>query len=176
MEEIAEVYARALFEVAAEQDKLEVVRDQLNQFADVVSANRDLQRFLFSPYFSAQEKTDGLHRAVSGAEPELVNFLEALVERHRMPVLFRIRTRFEAMWDKANRRLPVSITTAVPLDEATAASIGQRIGEQTGETIELTSSVDPDIVGGIVLRVGNRIMDASIRAQLDNLRKQVAAQ
>ena len=176
MEEIAEVYARALFEVATEQDKLAVIHEQLNQFADVVSENRDLQGFFFSPYFSAQEKKEGLRRAVTGGEPELVNFLEALIERHRMPALFRIRTRFAAMWDKANRRLPVSIVTAVPLDEATAQSIGRRIGEQTGEQIELSSSVDPDIVGGIVLRVGNRIMDASIKSQLENLRKQVAAQ
>jgi F-type H+-transporting ATPase subunit delta len=176
MEEIAEVYARALFEVASEQDKLEVVRDQLNQFTDVVSDNHDTQLFFFSPYFSAAEKKDGLHRAVTDGEPELVNFLEALIERHRMPVLFRIRTRFEALWDKANKRLPVSIVTAVPLDDATAQSIGRRIGEQTGETIELTSTVDPEIVGGIVLRVGNRIMDASIKSQLENLRKAVAAQ
>ncbi len=176
MEEIAEVYARALFEVASEQDKLELIHEQLNQFADVVSANRDTQLFFFSPYFSGEEKKDGLHRAVSGAEPELVNFLEALIERHRMPALLRIRTRFDALWDKANRRLPVSITTAVPLDEATAQSIGRRIGEQTGEQVELSSTVDEDIIGGIVLRVGNRIMDASIRSQLENLRKQVAAQ
>lgn len=176
MEEIAEVYARALFEVASEQDKLELIRDQLNQFADVVAANRDTQQFFFSPYFSGAEKKDGLSRAVSGGEPELMNFLEALIERHRMPALLRIRTRFEALWDKANRRLPVSIVTAVPLDDATAESIGRRIGEQTGEKVELSSTVDADIIGGIVLRVGNRIMDASIKSQLENLRKQVAAQ
>jgi ATP synthase F1 delta subunit len=176
MEEIAEVYARALFEVASEQDKLELIHDQLNQFTDVVSENRDTQLFFFSPYFSGEEKKDGLHRAVSGAEPELVNFLEALIEHHRMPALFRIRTRFGALWDKANRRLPVSIVTAVPLDDETAQSIGRRIGEQTGERVELSSTVDEDIIGGIVLRVGNRIMDASIRSQLENLRKQVAAQ
>jgi F-type H+-transporting ATPase subunit delta len=176
MEEIAEVYARALFEVASEQDKLELIHEQLNQFVDVVSENRDTQLFFFSPYFTGAEKKDGLARAVSGGEPALINFLEALIERHRMPALFRIRTRFDALWDKANRRLPVSITTAVPLDAATAESIGRRIGEQTGEKVELTSTVDGDIIGGIVLRVGNRIMDASIRSQLDNLRKQVAAQ
>ena len=175
MEEIAEVYARSLFEVASEHDKLEVIHDQLSQFADVVSANRDTQLFFFSPYFSAAEKKDGLARALSGAEPEFANFLEALIERHRMPAIFRIRARFDALWDKANKRLPVSIVTAVPLDAATAESIGRRIGEQTGEKVELSSTVDPDIVGGIVLRVGNRIMDASIRSQLENLRKQVAA-
>jgi F-type H+-transporting ATPase subunit delta len=176
MEEIAEVYARSLFEVASELNKLESIHEQLGQFADILSENRDTQLFFFSPYFSGTEKKDALHRAVSDAEPEFVNFLEALIERHRMPVLFRIRQRFDVMWDRVNKRLPVTITTAVPLDESTVKSIGARIGEQTGENIELSSNVDPDIVGGIVLRVGNRIMDASIKAQLDNLRKQVAAQ
>ncbi|HET9073689.1 MAG TPA: ATP synthase F1 subunit delta [Solirubrobacteraceae bacterium] len=176
MEEIAEVYARSLFEVASEHDRLEAIHDQLDAVADVVSANRDTQLFFFSPYFSAQEKKEGLHRAITDADPIMVNFLEALIERGRMPALFRIRTRFDALWDKLNRRLPVSIVTAVPLDEATVQSIGRRIGEQTGEQIELSSTVDPEIVGGIVLRVGNRIMDASVKAQLDNLRKQVAAQ
>jgi F-type H+-transporting ATPase subunit delta len=176
MEEIAEVYARSLFEVAEERNMLEVVRAQLGQFADVLSANRDTQLFFFSPYFSAEEKKTGLRAAVSDAAPEFENFLEALIERHRMPAIFRIRTRFDAMWDKANKRLPVSIVTAVPLDDATAQSIGARIGEQTGERIEITSTVDADIIGGIVLRVGNRIMDASVRAQLENLRKQVATQ
>src|ERR1700761_3093827 len=114
MEEIAEVYARALFEVASEQDKLDVIHDQLGQFADAVSQNRDTQLFFFSPYFSSEEKKAGLAKAVTGAEPELENFLGALIERHRMPALFRIRTRFEALWDKANKRLPVTITTAVP--------------------------------------------------------------
>jgi ATP synthase F1 delta subunit len=176
MEEIAEVYARSLFEVATELDKLETIHEQLGQFTDVVSENRDTQRFFFSPYFSGTEKKAALHRAISGAEPEFVNFLEALIERHRMPAIFRIRTRFDAMWDRLNKRLAVTITTAVPLDERTVELIGARIGEQTGENIELSSNVDPDIVGGIVLRVGNRIMDASIKTQLENLRKQVAAQ
>jgi F-type H+-transporting ATPase subunit delta len=176
MEEIAEVYARSLFEVACELDKLESIHEQLNEFADAVSGNRDMQLFLFSPYFSAAEKKTGLHRTLSEAEPELVNFLDALIERHRMPALFRIRLRLNAMWDKVHRRLPVSIITAVPLDESTAQSIATRVGDQTGEHVELSSKVDPEIIGGIILRVGNRVMDASIRTQLDNLRKQVAAQ
>jgi ATP synthase F1 delta subunit len=111
---------------------------------------------------------------VSGADEIFVNFLEALIERHRMPVIFRIRTRFEEMWDKVNQLLPVEVTSAIELDRETVESIGRRIGEQTGNQIELSSHVDPDILGGIVLRVGNFILDASIRARLDQLRRQVA--
>lgn len=174
MEEIAEVYARSLFEVAQERDQLDSVRDQLNEFTDALRDNRDVAVFFFSPYFSTEEKKDGLRRGVSGAEESVMNFLEALIERHRMPAIFRIRTRFEEMWDKTNKLLPVEVTSAVELDRSTVESIGQRIGEQTGNQIELSSHVDPDILGGIVLRVGNFILDASIRNRLEQLRKQVA--
>ncbi len=174
MEEIAQVYARSLFEVALEHGDLDEIREQLGQFADALSANRDLAVFFFSPYFSTQEKKDGLERAVSGANEQLMNFLEALLERHRMPAIFRIRTRFDSFWDEENRLLPVEVTSAVSLDEEIVRNIGDRIHEQTGRNVELSSAVDPDILGGIVLRVGNFILDASIKNRLEQLRKQVA--
>jgi len=174
VEEIAQVYARALFEVAQERGVLDVVREQLGQFVEALDANRELAVFLFSPYFSTEEKKEGLRRAVLDAEPSFMNFLEALLERHRMPAIFRIRARYEELWDEENRLLPVSVTSAIELDEGTVASIGERIGESTGRQVELSSAVDPDILGGIVLRVGNLILDASIRNRLEQLRKQVA--
>ena len=174
MEEIAQVYSRSLFDVAQEQDKLDVVRDQLGEFADAVSEQRDLQVFFFSPYFSTQEKKDGLGRALEGADETLISFLELLLEKHRMPAIFRIRRQYDERWEEANQLLPVQVTSAIELDEATVKQIGDAIGEQTGQHIELTSRVDPDILGGIVLRVGNSILDASIRHRLEQLRKQVA--
>jgi F-type H+-transporting ATPase subunit delta len=174
VEEIAQVYARALFEVASERSVLDPVKEQLGQFAEVLNTNREVAIFFFSPYFSTEEKKAGLHRMVDGADPIFMNFLETLVERHRMPVLFRIRTAYEQLWDRVNKLLPVQVTSAIELDAHTIESIGQRIGQQTGEKIELTSIVDPEIIGGIVLRVGNFILDASIRNSLNQLRKQVA--
>lgn len=174
MEEIAEVYARSLFEVAKEQDLLDTIREQLKEFTQAVNDNRDLQIFFFSPYFSTEEKKEALQKTVQDAEPIFVNFLEALIERHRMPAIFRIRDRFQDLWDEENQLLPVQVTSAIELDESIIDNIGARIGEQTGRQVELSSKVDPDILGGIVLRVGNSILDASIRNRLDQLRKQVA--
>jgi ATP synthase F1 delta subunit len=174
MEEIAQVYARSLFEVATEREQLDVVKQQLDQFAGALHDNRELAVFFFSPYFSVDEKKNGLHSSVEGADPAFMNFLEALIERHRMPAIFRIRTDFEALYDKSNKLLPVTVTSAVELDAETIESLGKRIGEQTGNEIELTSNVDPEILGGIVLRVGNFIMDASIRTRLEKLRREVA--
>ena len=143
------------------------------EFADALDANRELQVFFFSPYFSTEEKKDGLHRAVEGADPLLSNFLELLLENHRAPVIFRVRRGYDGLWETHNRLLPVEVTSAVELDEQTVRGIGDRIAEQTGRKIELSSIVEPDILGGIVVRVGNQVLDASIRTRLDSLRKQV---
>jgi F-type H+-transporting ATPase subunit delta len=174
MEEIAQVYARSLFEVAQEQDKLDEVRDQIGQFADALGESRELQTFFFSPYFSTEEKKKGLDSALDGADETVENFLALLIENHRMPALFRVRRELDAMWQDVNKLLPVQITSAIELDGAVARQIGDEIGRQTGRKVELTSTVDPDVLGGIVVRVGNSILDASVRTRLERLRKQVA--
>ena len=102
-----------------------------------------------------------------------MNFLKLLIEKHRMPVLFRVRTTYDAMWEDENKLLPVSITSAVELDKGTVKELGDRIAEQTGRTVELSSQVEPDILGGIVVQVGNSVLDASVRNRLEQLRKQV---
>jgi F-type H+-transporting ATPase subunit delta len=174
MEELAEVYGRSLFQVAREQDKLDLVREQLGQVADAIGSNRELQTFFFSPYFSTEEKQNAVDRVLEGADPVLVNFLKLLIENHRMPVIFRIRGRYERLWEEENRTLPVEITSAVELDKATTDSVGQAIGERTGRKVTLAARVDPDILGGIVVRIGNSILDASIRNRLEQLRRHVA--
>jgi F-type H+-transporting ATPase subunit delta len=174
VEEIARVYAEALFEVAREKEKLDRIRDQLGQLVDALERDRDLQVFFFSPYFSSGEKREGLERAISGAEPELINFLELLIDKHRMPVIFRLRTRFDELWAEENKLLEVTLTSAVDLDPEIVKQVGSEIERQTGRRIELESAVDEGILGGLVLRVGNMVLDASLRNKLDKLRRQVA--
>jgi F-type H+-transporting ATPase subunit delta len=174
MEEIAEVYARSLFEVAKEHDALDRIHDELDQFADALDGNRELQVFFFSPYFSSQEKKDGIRKLLEDADEHFVNFLELLAERHRLPVIFRVRRIFDDLWAEENKLLPVNLTSAVELDESLVKEIGERIEEQTGKKVELSSNVDPDVLGGLVLQVGNMVLDASVRNRLERLRKQVA--
>ncbi|MEX1143122.1 MAG: ATP synthase F1 subunit delta [Thermoleophilaceae bacterium] len=174
MEEIAEVYSRSLFEVASEHGVLDRVHEELGQFADALDGNRDLQVFFFSPYFSSQEKKDAIGTLVEDADESFVRFLELLAERHRMPAIFRIRRELDAMWRRENRLLPVSVTSAVELDSGLVEDIGNRIQEQTGQRVDLSSRVDPGVLGGLVLQVGNMVLDASVRNRLERLRKQVA--
>jgi F-type H+-transporting ATPase subunit delta len=174
MPEADRVYAEALFDVAKEKGELDEIGAQLGQFADAVDGDRELQVFLFSPYFSSAEKIEGLKRALSGAEPELQNFLELLIEKHRMTEVFRIRRQFEQLWKQENKRIDVTVTSAVELDPAVVEKIGEEIERQTERKVELVSRVDDEILGGIVLQVGNMVLDASIRNRLEKLRKSVA--
>jgi F-type H+-transporting ATPase subunit delta len=174
MEEIARVYADALFRAAKAAGKLDVLKEQLSTFANALRENREMELFFFSPYFSSAEKVDGLKRALDGAEPELLNFLELLAEKHRLPVIYRMERQYNARWAKENKRLGVTVTSAVELDPEIAKRIGAEIEKQTGNEVELESRVDDAIIGGLVLQVGNMVLDASIRNRLEKLRKNIA--
>ena len=174
MQDLADVYARSLFEVAQEQDVLDRVHEELGEFVDALNESGDLRVFFFSPYFSSQEKKDGIAKLIDGADENFVRFLELLAERHRMPVIFRVRRRFDDLWREENKLLPVTVTSAVDLDQEVVEGLGKRIEEQTGRHVELSSRVNPDVLGGIVLQVGNMVLDASLRNRLEQLRKTVA--
>ena len=97
MEEIAQVYAQSLFEVAREHDELDEIHEQLGEFADAIDESRDLQLFFFSPYFSSEEKKEGVDKVVEDGNEHLVNFLQLVAERHRMPAIFRMRRAFDRL-------------------------------------------------------------------------------
>jgi F-type H+-transporting ATPase subunit delta len=174
MEEIGQVYARALFESAVENGELDEIQEQLSIWADALAETKDLQTFFFSPRFSSAEKKDAIRKIIDGGSERFLNFLELLAERHRLPATFRIRRYFDELWREEHKMLPVEVTSAVELDEELVRSIGERIEERTGRRIELTSRVDPNIIGGLVLRVGNKVLDASVQGRLQRLRKQIA--
>src|SRR5689334_14803621 len=131
MEEIAAVYARALFEVARDRDELDVVKEQLSDFVGALNEYSHLRVFLFSPYFSTEEKQGGLRRALSDANPAIENFFDLLLEKHRMPVIFRIERRYVRLWEEHNQLLPVGITSAIELDRTTVDRISEQIARQT---------------------------------------------
>ena len=174
MADAARVYAEALFEVGRDKGKLDALQQQLGELAVAVDRNRELQVFFFSPFLSSAEKQEGIKRAITGAEPELINFLELPVDKHRMTEIFRIRRELDELWKHENRRLDVTVTSAVELDSSVVEKIGQEVERQTGEKVDLSSKVDDQILGGIVLQVGNMVLDASIRSRLEKLKKSVA--
>jgi F-type H+-transporting ATPase subunit delta len=97
-----------------------------------------------------------------------------MIEKHRMTEIFRIRRQFDRLWKQENKRIDVTVTSAVELDPAVIEKIGEEIERQTDRKADLASRVDDEILGGIVLQVGNMVLDASIRSRLEKLRKSVA--
>jgi F-type H+-transporting ATPase subunit delta len=174
VEELARVYSEALFSAASERGTVDVIRDELGAFADALEQNRELSTFFFSPSFSTRDKKEGLERVLVGADEIFLNFLDVLIDNHRMPVIFRIRRQYETLWREENRLLPVEVTSAVELDDETVRLIRERVEQQTGRRVELTRRVDDGILGGLIVQVSNLILDASIRNQLERLRRQVA--
>src|SRR5436309_14472299 len=174
MEQLARVYSEALFGAAKQEGKLDLIKEQLGSLADALEENRELSVFFFSPYFSSREKKEGVERVLEGADPIFVNFLKVLIDNHRMPVIFRIRRQYDALWREENRLLPVEVTSAIVLDDDFAKRIAERVERQTGRKVELTRRVDESLLGGLVVRVSNVILDASIRNRLEKLRRQVA--
>src|SRR6476469_5422399 len=173
MEEIGQVYSRALFQSAVENGELDEVQEQRGIWTDALGENKDLQTFFFSPRFSSAEKKDAIRRIIDGGNEHFLNFLELLAERHRLPATFRIRRSFDELWREEHRVLPVEVTSAVELDASLVASIESRIKEATGRQVETTHKVDPNIIGGLVLRVGNKVLDASVSGRLARLRRQI---
>ena len=113
--------------MAKEHDRLDAIRDQLGQLADAVAEDRGLQVFFFSPYLSSDDKKEGLHKAVEGADETLLNFVELLSEKHRMLAIFRIRVRYDVMWERENRRRVVGVTSAIEMDGSTVSRGGDDI-------------------------------------------------
>ena len=151
-----------------------MIHDQLGAFTDALAGQRELHTFFFAPVFSTREKKEGLGRMLIGAEEMFANFLKTLIDNHRMPVIFRIRRQYEALWREEHRLLPVEVTSAIELDDAIANQIRERVEQQTGRTVELSRRVDEGIIGGLIVRVSNMVLDASIRNQLERLRRHVA--
>ena len=164
------MYARALFEAAQEAGRLDVVHEQLGDFAAAIADVPELRRVLENPELDPQEKAAVLGEILGDADELLRNFLLLVSEKGRAGEIEGIYAEFDALVAAENRRLTVELTTAYELSEDEAASIVDKIEQSSGRTVEATRSVDPDLIGGIVLQVGSHRLDASVRGRLARLR------
>ena len=164
------MYARALFEAAQDAGRLDVVHEQLGDFAGAIGEIPELRRVLGNPELDPQEKAAVLGEILGDADELLRNFLLLVSEKGRAGEIEGIYTEFDALVAAENRRLTVELTTAYELSDDEAASIVEKIEKSSGRTVEATRSVDPDLIGGIVLQVGSHRLDASVRGRLARLR------
>lgn len=171
---VAHTYAEALFESARDKDAVAAVRGDLSDFIETVDGSPELTAVLSNPEIETKAKKAAVGAIVKDASPLLANFVQVLIDRGRIGELAEVRAAFEARVTAAEGRIEVEAVTAVPLDDALRGKLVARIESQTGLKAELTEKVDPTIVGGLVLRVGGMVLDASLRERLADMRRRLS--
>jgi F-type H+-transporting ATPase subunit delta len=168
------MYARALFEAAKEVERLDTVREDLGDFVQASVDIPELGALLRNPQLDPRAKIAALEDVLGGADPLVRNFLLVLVEKGRAAQLEEIVREFEALAAQEERRLAVELTTAYELSDEEADAIVGQIEQASGRTVEATRKVDPELIGGIVLRAGSMQVDASVRGRLERLRHELS--
>jgi F-type H+-transporting ATPase subunit delta len=167
------VYATALFDAAKEQGKLQPVREDFGDFVAMLDEVPELDQLLKNPELNPKAKVDALDAILGGVEPLVRNFLLLTVEKQRANRLREINREFERLVAQEERRLSVELTTAFELSDDEAQQIVGQIERASGRPVDATRSVDPGLIGGIVLQAGSMRVDASVRARLEKLRREL---
>lgn len=174
---VARRYAKALFAFGEKKGpaELEAYGKELSQLAGVLAGSPDAMRFFKSPVFSTDEKKAVLGKLLESVavSPSMKNFCDLLADKNRLPFLPDIADAFGKLLDALKGVVRGRVVTAVELPEARRIDIKNKLEKQAGKQLELDYAVDKGILGGIVLKVGDRVLDASLRAQLDILKETI---
>ncbi len=167
------MYARALFGAAQEAGRLDAVREELDDFVEAGRQVPELRSVLTNPELDPRAKAAVLEDILGGADELVRNFLLLVAEKGRAGEIEEIARELDALVDAQERRLAVELTTAFELSEEEARAIVAQIEEVSGRTVEATTKVDPELVGGLVLQAGSLRVDASVRGRLERLRQEL---
>jgi len=168
------IYARALFDAAKDRDRLARVREDLADFVAMVDEVPELRALLRDPVLDPKEKADALDSILGGVDELVRNFLLLVAEKNRTAQIEEIAHEFDRLVAAEERRLEVELTTAFELSDKEAKSIVGQIEKASGREVDATRSVDPDLIGGLILQAGSMRVDASVRGRLNRLRHELA--
>jgi F-type H+-transporting ATPase subunit delta len=170
---VAHTYAQALFEAAKEQGRLDEVRAELREFVTALHDVPELHALLRNPQLDPSAKAEALSEVMEGADELVRNFLRVVAEKGRAPLIEEIAGEFEELIAAEEQILKVELTTAVDLSDQEATSIVEQIEQASGRRVEAMRSVDPSLVGGLVLKAGSLEVDSSVRGRLERLRQEL---
>ena len=171
---VARTYAKALFEAAKEQGRLDEARDELASFVSALHDVPELGALLRNPQLDPPAKAEALAALLKDADELVRNFLKLVAEKGRAPLIEEIAREYEVLVAAEEKILNVELTTAYELSDAEASSIVKQIEKASGRRVEAERSVDPDLVGGLVLKAGTLEADSSVRGRLNRLRQELA--
>ena len=168
---IARVYATALYEAADEEGRVEEVRRDLGEFVQALDSSAELRQLVAAEAVSDVRKTQILMDLTEGGSELVRNLLRLLVDKSRENEIAAVHRAFVASVEKAQGIVHVEVVTAVPLTAPLQEALKQKIESSLRKTVELTMTVDKEILGGLRLRIGDRVADASVRHRLEKLRE-----
>lgn len=169
---IARPYATALFDLAQEEAKLEDVETGLRMIAERAKESADFERFLRSPVISADDKAKAIQEILtkSGASPLITNFVRLVAQNGRLFALLSIISVFKELAAKARGEVLADVTSAEPLTPAQVSALSDTLRDKIGKTVTLSQHVDPSLIGGLVVKVGSRMIDSSLKTKLDAMK------
>ena len=168
---IARNYAEALFDLGESSGRADRYAELIDAVAGAVETTPQVQAVLMSPRVPKSRKARFLSDALEGAPRELVLFLQALVKRGRQRLLREIATEYQALLDIKHNRVRAGVTLARPANQSLQRDIQAALSRQLGKEVLAAFHVDPEILGGTVVRVGERIHDGSVRRRMTKLRR-----
>lgn len=168
---VAATYAEALFEAAEAQTAVDQVRTELDEFAAAMAPGTELRAALLNPEFDPAAKRAAVGDLMEGAHPVSTGFVQVLIDRGRLAEIDDVIAAYGRRVDAAEGRVVVTAVTAIPLTPELREQIREKVRAQTGRDAELEETVDPSIIGGLVLRVGDVVVDASLRTRLEEMRR-----
>jgi F-type H+-transporting ATPase subunit delta len=162
-------YAQAVFDIAREHGDLQQWQDDLTRLADIFS-NLEVISFLENPKIAYEQKAGVLSQHLKGLRPLAQNLAQLLIQKDRVRLMPEIVEEYQRFMDGYLGVVPTQVVSAIPLTNDQEKEIGASLRLMTGKDIRLTTSVDPEILGGLVIRMGDRVLDGSTRTQLQSLR------
>lgn len=172
----ARAYAQAMLELVTSDGQAVQIGDELSRLAAMMQQDSDVRAFLLDPSLSKRQRWEVIRKSFTGKLSELVvNVLGVLNEKGRMALLPDVANAYQVMLDERLKRVRVEMTVAQQLDQQQMQAVQQRVSDALGKTAIIEQKIDDSIIGGMVLRVDDRVMDASVRAQLEAMREQLLA-
>lgn len=168
----AQRYAKAILDLATDRNVSEAVNGDMESIAKTISASDELQDVLGSPAVKDAQKKDALLEIFKGSNALTFGAFDILFENNRILLLKYVAQEYNSLYNELNNIQIATVTTAIPLDVAMEAKIQSKISELTGNSAKIKNTVDPEIIGGFILRIGDLQYNASVAQKLENLRRE----
>ena len=175
---MARRYAAALADVVIAQGEAREVQEELNTWAQMMEANSSLLEVFRNPTIPYEQKRKVLNTLIArtGVRPTTANFLQVLLQNHRLAELNEINKKFAQVFDERSGVVSAQVTTARTLPESTQETLRAQLGIMTGRKVRLDFAVDEDLIGGVMTRIGSTVYDGSVRTQLQQIKQKMAGE